>query len=673
MKVCLRYKEIGTIGITEELYIQSLFDWIDDIYDRDVSERPHFVILPMGDEYNVMINKYIYDKYGKFGINNIVVGSWYNLFYYSAPSDAFRNEYNFALTPIMKTEETALSSIELFHNRMKLRRWFILGDYITIDYTHACAQGIVDNYRTITGEKMILLEKRCESQRMNVSAPSCENFLDCQENEECVYPIVDTNKKNEFEIVKEMKKWLNLVKALDTDILLLNVDSNLSQYLVLLKEMSYSPKVIMGMTRSYTVIQPRLVDFDNTYLYYASAFSEGQGYGDKSIPGYFGATEDFITYVNENSAEYLHSSLFTDTESVDLAGDYEYIARGSLIGITLQRVVEISTTYLHLDYENDNTFFTSYTVKSIKDVLNYDFEVCYEDDGSYSSVCLQSTNCKSGCTHWQNFFGKVAISENGMNNDLTGNIIQIQSYENYTYPYVVSPSNSPICNKNNKICSKINDYKDCTCNYLEPSWSWIESEIDKYFIDDLNLSLFYVFSSIYDVIIIIIFIFYYKNQRKLKLYKIPSSYSLWFIAPILISLKLFNMFRRPTLFSCSLYSWINNMFMILLALVPYYCHLEIMEEECFSENIKSKLIQLSFIAISALIQLIVTPVECNKVSMTEGIKLVYYYKCNNNNNGLSTSAFIGILLFEQLFFLLKPKVKRTRIVLYCQLYLLYIF
>lgn len=83
---------------------------------------------------------------------------------FSAPSNTFRKYYTFTAIPIMKSEENAVTSIELFHKRMNLRRWFILGD------------NIIDSYQKITGERMVLLEKRCESDKMNILGQSCSTF-----------------------------------------------------------------------------------------------------------------------------------------------------------------------------------------------------------------------------------------------------------------------------------------------------------------------------------------------------------------------------------------------------------------------------------------------------------------------------------------------------------------
>lgn len=77
MKVCMVVKIIDDSVSTDETYIETLYEWIDSISKKPVNVRPHFLIQPMGDNFNVIINKYVYEKYGNYGMYNYILGSWY--------------------------------------------------------------------------------------------------------------------------------------------------------------------------------------------------------------------------------------------------------------------------------------------------------------------------------------------------------------------------------------------------------------------------------------------------------------------------------------------------------------------------------------------------------------------------------------------------------------------
>lgn len=507
MPVCLQIIDYGVLNTNEIEYRELLTTWIDDIAQRENSEKPHFIILPMGDEYNTYLNKYIYDRFGMYGLEVGVIGS-------CGPEEAYSSQYQFAFSPIMKSTETALPAVELFHKRLHYTRWMILGDTIDILYSINSIQAIVDNYRSITGYSINLLQKRCESDRANFTGINCFSVSDCKSDEACVYPLVNTNHHIIKDSVDEIEKWLKLAQELDPDVLLLNVDQNLPSYLHILKAIGYTPKVIMSFTRAYTVTGPRDYDIDNTYLYYATAFSENQGYGNDNVKAYLGSTSNFMEYVKNNYQKYMNSSVYNMV--VDLDGDYEYIARGSLIGVTIQRVVELSSSLRNLKYDDDDEYFDSSPVNNMYITIHNLFSVCEEDkDSVYTQPCsLYSCNCKP----WTTFFGPVGFNFNGMNEELKSTLAQIQSYDDYRTPYIVSPSTAPVCNQNGHICTEENGYSDCTCHYITPSpWSWNPVEKSSYFLFPGYIPL-YVVAALDMVLLVSLAVFTIKNRRYILIF-----------------------------------------------------------------------------------------------------------------------------------------------------------
>lgn len=93
LKVCLVMKIIDDLSMIKNEYHQAIIDWLDDIKIRENSEKPHFIILPMGDDINVLCNKHIMES-SSYGYNNMVVGS-------CGPYEAFRTDYKFAFTPYL--------------------------------------------------------------------------------------------------------------------------------------------------------------------------------------------------------------------------------------------------------------------------------------------------------------------------------------------------------------------------------------------------------------------------------------------------------------------------------------------------------------------------------------------------------------------------------------------
>lgn len=142
-------------------------EWIEEIAERDMSQKPHFILTPMGDEYNtlgiiyiiilLLVAEYIYKKYGEFGFNTYVIGS-------CAPSDAYKEIYKYMMTPLMKTDETATATIEYFEKRLKYHKWVILSDTKTMDYSYKAVSSLVSEFKNIMKQPMQLLLKRCTSQ-----------------------------------------------------------------------------------------------------------------------------------------------------------------------------------------------------------------------------------------------------------------------------------------------------------------------------------------------------------------------------------------------------------------------------------------------------------------------------------------------------------------------------
>lgn len=321
-----------------------------------------------------------------------------------------------------------------------------------------------------------------------------------------------------------MKNWLELIRDSNTDVLILNVDENLVTYLLLLKEIQYYPKVIMGLTRSIAVIRPRSLDVDNTYVYYASAFSEKVGYGYSNEQyAYMGSTDDFIKYVDNNYIKFYNSTVYPKA-SVDFNGDYEYIARGyniyyyydyrSLIGITIQRIVELASSVKKVNFSDSENFFNYKTFSNILNTIEKGFTVCEKEDGDIVQNC-GILSCKTGCKSWKSFFGPVYFDETHMNRELKSTIHQIKSYQDYKTPNIVAPSTSPVCNMDNHICTANNGYKDCTCSSIYPCpYNWIKTETNKfYYINKSYLAIFYLFSIILSILDIFIIIFFIQNYK----------------------------------------------------------------------------------------------------------------------------------------------------------------
>lgn len=266
----------------------------------------------------------------------------------------------------MKSEETMLPAIELFHKRMGLRKWGILADSNTMDYSISIVNAIESEYRDKAGEMMNIVLKRCLSQKSNISAPNCVTARDCYNNEDCVTPLIQLDTKDFYKVYAEIEKWLILLRTYNPEILILNGDENIKIYLAIIKKMKWSPKVILGTVRSYTLVDPRLDGLDTSYLYYAVSFSENQEYKYNNYNGYMGSTDEFIKYIDDNWDILYNDTTYPLIHNYDFVGNYEYLGRGGLIGVTIQRIVELSSTIKKVNYKDDDEFFKQTTVNSIK-------------------------------------------------------------------------------------------------------------------------------------------------------------------------------------------------------------------------------------------------------------------------------------------------------------------
>lgn len=171
---CLLFNQ----ALNEANYQRIMREWVDEIAERDIEKRPHFIFTPMGDNYNTMriniikenfffffflffyfllVAEYIYDKYGDFGFNTFLIGS-------CAPTAAFGDKYKYMFTPLMKTDESATSAIEFFEKRLNFHKWVILSDTHTIDYSIQSVNALVTKFKNIMKHPINLMLKRCTSQ-----------------------------------------------------------------------------------------------------------------------------------------------------------------------------------------------------------------------------------------------------------------------------------------------------------------------------------------------------------------------------------------------------------------------------------------------------------------------------------------------------------------------------
>lgn len=136
-----------------------------------------------------------------------------------------------------------------------------------------------------------------------------------------------------------------------------------------MKLIGYAPKAIVSLIRSYTLEDPPAYGLDNTYMYYTAGFTESHGYGNDQINSYLGSSSNFVKYVEDHFSEFFNDTLYPQMAGYEMNNDYEYVGRGALIGVTIQRIVELASTVRKIDFDDDESFFSVQTVNTLRECI----------------------------------------------------------------------------------------------------------------------------------------------------------------------------------------------------------------------------------------------------------------------------------------------------------------
>lgn len=181
---------------------------------------------------------------------------------------------------------------------------------------------------------------------------------------------------------------------------------------------------------------------------------------------YMGKTKEVIDYINNNIEKIPLDFINYKYDNDDNEDDLLHILHGITFGISLQRIMELSSSsevsnkIIYPQKVNTNLAFS--VIRSITQTL-----------GS-----------------WNSFYGEIQFNSNGVNAAHKGFTFQIQyntsetdksKYET-TISVPVSPSTVPNCNLDiSKRCNASNNYRDCSCKVIYPAnWEWRSSIDDNY-------------------------------------------------------------------------------------------------------------------------------------------------------------------------------------------------
>lgn len=234
----------------------------------------------------------------------------------------------------------------------------------------------------------------------------------------------------------------------------------------------------------FIFIDANKIDLVNSNWHYFVEFDEIINTG--TTGKYMGKTQDVISYIYNNINEI---PLDVINYKYNNDEDLLYILHGITFGITLQRIMELSSSseisnkITYPDKINTNLAFS--VIKTVTQELEF-----------------------------TSFYGEILFNSNGFNTAHKGFTFQIQynktttattdNNNKRTISVPVSPSSIPNCNLV-KDCSSNNNYKDCSCKIIYPAeWEWKPSSDDNYI---KFSSVFAILFLLLDICLIILFFF----------------------------------------------------------------------------------------------------------------------------------------------------------------------
>lgn len=231
----------------------------------------------------------------------------------------------------------------------------------------------------------------------------------------------------------------------------------------------------------FIFIDANKIDLINSNWHYFVEFDEIINTG--TTGKYMGKTKDVIDYIynniNQIPLDVINYSFNNDEN------DLLYILHGITFGITLQRIMELSSS---------SSEITNKITYPEKVNTNLAFSV------------IKTVTQELGLT---SFYGDILFNSNGFNTAHKGFTLQIQynktdNNNKQTISVPVSPSTIPNCNLI-KNCTSVNNYKDCSCKVIYPAiWEWKPSNDDNYI---KFSSVFAILFILLDICLIICFVF----------------------------------------------------------------------------------------------------------------------------------------------------------------------
>lgn len=143
----------------------------------------------------------------------------------------------------------------------------------------------------------------------SITGKTCNADEDCNTGETCTFPRVDFNTPIKYKAISNLKLWMNYIKSLKPDALFIASGSNTINFINMIKEIEYMPRIVIGLDYHNTIeciyliiyillfmfnifIDP-LMNNENTLYYHASTiFTGSMGYGTSGM--YMGTSSDYV-------------------------------------------------------------------------------------------------------------------------------------------------------------------------------------------------------------------------------------------------------------------------------------------------------------------------------------------------------------------------------------------
>lgn len=306
-KVCL--KLVLLEGDTDQNVIcSSIKTWIEGISSLSDDKKPHILISPIGySETECTLNK-VRDQQD-FKI--LTIGG------YSIDDDFYRTTPTIGYTPyiiiilfiyiyfrLVRIDYKHKGLYEVLTSKYKVKSLFIIGDNTLQSDKVDEITAFINLFDNDENNQINIIQLRCSNSMNLISGKSCSADEDCNTGETCTFPRVNFNTPIRYKAIDDLKSWMKYIMGLKPDALFIASGSNTVNYIKIIKEIQYTPRIVIGLDYHNTIESiyynflllkiDSLNNGENSLYYHASTMFTGtMGYGTSGM--YIGTSTDYVS------------------------------------------------------------------------------------------------------------------------------------------------------------------------------------------------------------------------------------------------------------------------------------------------------------------------------------------------------------------------------------------